>query len=285
MPFVEQDYSSSLEPGALYVADHSQFDFWARDAEDRPVRLWLTAVEDARSRRIVGWHIGEQPSQDAILRALTRAFADCGIPRVLRTDNGKDFRSQVFEGLTRAQVRALRAELGPGWRDAVRSGRELVTCDAPAWQGILGELSIRVIWALPYAAWAKLIERFFGTMHNNFCKTFATYCGHHPGAKPDGIDDLRAGRVWIDRKRGVALIDPSAVPTIAEVRERFSTWLQVYEGTAHRGDAMDGRSPMEVWNTATSLRKAGPDELLFLMHGRGLYKVSGNGIAVNLCAS
>ena len=36
---------------------------------------------------------------------------------------------------------------------------------------------------------------------------------------------------------------------------------------------------MEVWNTASRLRRAGDDELLFLMQARGCYKVGKNGVA------
>ena len=45
---------------------------------------------------------------------------------------------------------------------------------------------------------------------------------------------------------------------------------------------MNGRTPLEAWQTAVRLRRAAEDELLFLMHSRGIYKVTGNGVSLKV---
>ncbi|MCH7592849.1 MAG: hypothetical protein IH989_08735, partial [Planctomycetes bacterium] len=68
LPHIEIDYSK-LEPGEMFVCDHTLCDFWVT-YKDRRIRPWLTAIQDLRSRCIVGWHLGPTPHQDAILSAL-----------------------------------------------------------------------------------------------------------------------------------------------------------------------------------------------------------------------
>ncbi|MGB2986548.1 MAG: hypothetical protein WBE26_11775 [Phycisphaerae bacterium] len=92
------------------------------------------------------------------------------------------------------------------------------------------------------------------------------------------------GKDW---KRAVVLkfVDQSAVPSIEDVRKGIGEYLDVYHRSEHRGQAMDGRSPLTVWQTAAHLRKAVEDELLCLADIRGLYVVGGNGVSLKVGAA
>ena len=64
-----------------------------------------------------------------------------------------------------------------------------------------------------------------------------------------------------------------------EARKEIADYIIEYHHRSHSADDMARRSPLEVWHTATSLRRAVEVELLFLMQARGIYKVGKNGVA------
>jgi len=290
MPHVEIDYGK-LEPGELYVCDHTQCDFWIEDRGNQ-YRPWLTAIVDCRSRCIVGWNLGKSPNQDAIVAALRMAFRRWAIPKKTRIDNGKDFTSKLITGVTKRERDALRARFGPEWSEFVKRDTDRVACVDPRFTGIVTELGVELIYARPYAAWSKgIVERWFGTFHGQCGKTFATYCGNSVLSKPECLDAIRRGYSTDEKRRlrkqyGKAwkkaavlrFVDGSDVPTLEQARGAIQEYLEVYHATPHSGDGMHGATPLAVWGQATSLRRAEPDALLMLMHARGLYKVTGNGV-------
>jgi len=278
MPHLEQDHEA-LSPGELFVSDHHEIDLWAqyKGGQKRP---WLTVVQDVRSRCIVGWHVGPAPHQDAILCALRMAFSTWAIPETMRIDRGKDFTSKLFQGLTRQQRNQLRREWGPDWK------RELARMDAAdgpldgKWRGIAGELGIRIVEAIPYSPWSKgTVERVFRTVSEGFAKSFATYCGNSTRTRPEGLQDVRAGRLG-KVKGDLGVVDGAIVPALQRVKDDFAQWVDIYHQTAHRG--LGGATPLAVWKTARSLRKAEGDALLQLMETRGVYRVGANGVRLKV---
>lgn len=293
LPHVETDWDS-IAPGQMYVSDHHQLDFWCW-YQGRQIRPWLTAVQDMRSRSIVGWHLGPAPHQDAIIAALQMAFRDRAVPEAIRIDNGRDYTSKLLTGMTRAQRDALRHQCGRDWRSVARKEGHKVGIDT-RWMGILTELHIRVVFAQPYHAWSKgTMERWFGTLENQFGRTFATYCGSSTVRRPEYVEWLRRGyttdqRHALRKKHGkswrkvaaLRLVDASHVPSLEQVREQLADFITGYHAAAHQGDGMLRRSPDEVWATATRLRRAVDAELQVLCQGRGFYKVHGRGVALRV---
>jgi len=262
MSYLEQDWSL-LKPGEFYVADHHQCDFWC-SYDGKAIRPWLTAVQDCGSRRIVGWHLGPKPHQEAILSAMLGAFRDGGIPQTMRLDNGRDFQAKTFTGFTKREARELRRINGPQWRALARKARDLVACDDPRWAGITEELQVKVINAIPYHAWSKgTLERWFGTFENQCGKLFVTYCGNKPERRPECLDALMGD-----------------APTLDQARQSIADYLVNYENAPHAGLRMD--SPLVVWAERNAARKAERDALAFLMSIRGEYKVGGNGVYVTI---
>jgi len=285
LPYADVD-DSMVAPGHMYVADHHQLDAWVTDGKTQ-FRPWLTAVQDLRSRTIVGWHLGASPHQDAIIRALHRAFRGYAIPKTLRLDNGRDFASKLITGLTSTERRTLRKELGPDWRDAVRRGEHLQVCNDNRWPGITGELGIEVIFSIPYHPWSKgRVERFFGTFARQCVIGFPTFCGRDVVRKPEFLDEIRRGysreqrrefkkKYGRDFRRAMALklVDESNVPTLDQARTWVGDWLDVYHREVHKFGV-----PVHLWSQATTLRRAAENELLLLMQSRGVYKVFANGV-------
>ena len=296
LPHVSIDYTT-IEPGFMYVADHVQLDLWC-SYKGVQIRPWVTDVMDARSRTIVGWWIGPTPHSDSIIAALRRAFANYAVPHVLKVDCGKDFNSKSVTGVTKAERVKLRRTLGKDWQRQARKEKNLVDCGCdPRWLGVTGELGIDLSFTTPYAPWAKLIERFHRTLHNQFDKQWPTYCGRSVLDRPECLEAIRRGytdeqKRRLKRQYGKAwkraailkVVDQSAVPTLDEIRQAFGEWLDVYHRTEHGGQGMNGRTPLAVWRTASAIRKASDEALMFLCDVRGIYKVGGNGVSFKVGA-
>jgi transposase InsO family protein len=295
MPYNEIDYSA-WEPGQFYQLDHSQLDLWCFWGREQ-IRPWLSAVQDVRSRALVGWHIGPSPHQDAILCGLRMAFSQWAIPQRMRIDNGKDYTSRLLLGdLSDAQIRELREQYGRDWHRVVKRDAHLVPLEDSRFLGIVNELGIECTKAIPYSPWSKgITERLFGTVHDQFDKTSSTYCGNSTLTRPECLQQIRRGYTDDQRRRLRRLhgrdwkklavlknVDQSHVPSIDAVREQFGEWVDLYHHAAHSGDGMNGASPLAVWSTATRLRRALEDELMFLLDMRGSYKVGPNGVRITV---
>ena len=289
------DYGA-IGPGYLYVADHHNCDWWVTDAKGRQIRPWLTVIQDCRSRCFVGWHIGPAPHTDAIIVAMRMAFRDWAIPVKCRIDQGRDFTSKQVVGISKIERARLRRELGPDWKKFIqRNGPGDDRIDA-RWLGTFGELNIEPINAIPYSPWSKgTLERAFGRVEDELGKTFVTYCGNSTLNRPECLEEIRRGYSKEQRRRLkklhgedwrkhviLKLVDQADIPTLEESRERFAKWVEVYHNSPHRGRDMRGATPLEVWKTATDLRRAVEDDLLCLMDVRGIYRVGPNGVSLTV---
>ncbi len=263
MPHIEIDYTL-IEPGRMYQTDHHQCDFWV-EHDGQQLRPWLCVVQDLRSRAIVGWHLTAKPHQDGIIAAYLMAFRDRAVPERIRIDNGKDFASELLCGVTKATRDSLRRQHGPDWQEVLRRDASLIECVDERFMGITAELGIELTYAIPYAPWSKgVTERWFGLFEERCGKSFTTYCGRSSSTRPECLQAIRDG---------------ADVPTMDDAREAIGEFLTQFHNRPHEADDMAGRTPMEVWNTASRLRRAGDTELLFLMQARGCYRVGKNGVA------
>lgn len=92
----------AVTANAMWQSDHTMLDILIRDTNGKPVRPWLTIVEDDHSRAICGYTVFTgAPSAMNTALALRQAiwhkseprWAMCGIPDVLYVDHGSDFTS------------------------------------------------------------------------------------------------------------------------------------------------------------------------------------------------
>jgi putative transposase len=242
LPTPRRDYSS-LRSNEWWCADHHQLDVIVNTApHGSPAKLcrpWLTAWEDLRSRKIVGWHLfAHDPNHTTILLALRSACLADGIPEVALVDNGKDFDSYALQGETKA-MRFARRKIKVEF-DSIRHG------------GVLGALGVKVVHAIVHNAKAKPVERFFGTLCARFSKLWPTYCGRNPEEKPENLPDQLA--------RGNA-------PSMEDFASSFATWVDVdYNGRVHEGDSMEGLTPAAAFEQfMVSRRVARAEELQLLI--------------------
>lgn len=249
-PYIQID-PDSVEPGAVFIGDHHQFNVWVW-YRGRWVRPWITAWEDMRSRAIVGWHISASPNQTTIMLAMRGAIEIYGPPDSVKIDNGKDYDSEMWTGATKAQRKALKA----GYID-----ESMVA-------GIYALMGVGVSFSIPYHPQSKPIERFFDTMDVQFVKSIETYCGKDSDRKPEYLNDLLKS----EAAKARAL-------SIEEFTELVGSYIQVYNKTSHTGTGMNGRSPAEVISLRTSRRVMAEGVLDLLMRvWSGELKVGKNGV-------
>lgn len=86
-PYIKRIYED-LESNDIWVADNHTFDVMV-ERDGAPVRVYLTAFMDVRSRKMVGWCITDAPSSDATIYALKKAVRNmaCRKP-CIRTTGG-----------------------------------------------------------------------------------------------------------------------------------------------------------------------------------------------------
>ena len=237
---MEQD-PNAWDAGQVWESDHSELDLhcrvvrgdgWAR------TRPWLTAWLDRRTRLLVGWEISEGGNQYTIRSSLMNALGTDGIypPEIVWIDNGKDFMARSIGGMTKSQR-----------RKASRDEQEQAEA---ASTGLLSMLNITPHFARPYNHDGKArIERFFGTVHGEFCKEFQSYAGFKPGML-DKLDHQATQR------------DVMNLPSIDEVREKFAEFASWYNSRREHSiddlrdpETMDRLSPIEFYDRYLTVRR------------------------------
>ncbi len=209
-PAQERDYST-LKLHELWCADGRMSDVFVLWEDGTVSRPILVAWIDVRSRVCLGWEIGKTESAD-LIRLGFKAAAEHShaLPEAALIDNGRAFASKLMTGGTPNRYRfKVREE------------------DVP---GILTLLGIKVSWTLPYSGRSKPIESWWRTIAEMDRRFPGAYCGNKPDARPEDCDPRKA------------------VP-IAQYREILEQTIAEYHAKPHRGDAMDERSPHEIYET------------------------------------
>jgi putative transposase len=101
---------------AITVPNH----VWAMDLTYLPMRrgfLYLVAVLDWATRRVLAWRLSNTMTTDCCLEALDAAIREHGTPGILNTDQGSQFTSTAFVGLVQQHGIALSMDGKGAWRD------------------------------------------------------------------------------------------------------------------------------------------------------------------------
>lgn len=249
-PYIKRMYDD-LQANDIWVADNHTFDVMV-EKNSQPVRVYLTAFMDVRSRKITGWCITDAPSSDATIYALKKGCEYNGVPKMLYTDNGREF---LFHDLG-----------GNGFRKR-RKNEELKL------PSILDDLGIEFTTALPRNARAKGIERAFCTVKNTLSKLYDGYTGGTILERPDSLKEL--------------VKYPNSLVNIEEFKKQVDTYiLGWYNKQPHSGEGMYSKTPDEIFNNTLIERRVIPPEKLNLMFMRyakgnkGTLKVGKNGVTL-----
>ena len=158
-PYIKRD-ASLLEVGDILVADGHVLNFNVINTfTGKPTRVTLVGFLDWKSTALVGYEIMLEENTQCIASALRNAIINLDmIPKIVYQDNGRAFRAKYFtddKGFS---------ELG--------------------FNGLYSKLGIETVFARPYNARAKVIERFFKEFQEGFEKLLPSYVGSSIDNKP-----------------------------------------------------------------------------------------------------
>ena len=190
-PYIKRD-ASLLEVGDILVADGHKLAFQVINPfTGKPCRATLVGFLDWKSTALVGYEIMLEENTQSIASALRNAIINLDmIPKIVYQDNGRSFRAKYFtddEGFT---------ELG--------------------FQGLYSKLGIETVFARPYNARAKVIERFFKEFQEGFEKLLPSYIGSSIQNKPTYI---------MRNEKFHKNLHNDFIPTIEETIKMIDMWL------------------------------------------------------------
>lgn len=196
-PYIERDISQ-IEVGDVIVADGHVLNFQVINPfTGKPTRATLVGFLDWKSTALVGYEIMMTESTQCIASALRNAIINLGmIPKVVYQDNGKAFKSRFFQN---------------------------VDFEEDLFNGVYANLNIHSVFAKPYNARAKVIERFFREFQEELEKGMPSYIGISIEDKP----------AWL--KRGEKLhaewhkkLTDNHIPTVAEASKYINSWIEFH---------------------------------------------------------
>lgn len=252
LPSLKRNYDD-LYSNSIWVCDNHTFDVFVNDGEhEKPVRVYLTAFQDVRSRKFVGWEVTMNPCSQATLIALRRGIEENGLPDMILSDNGREFLTHDIGGR--------------GFRKGGKASKE--EREIPT---ILDNLGIRFTTAMVRNARAKIIERAFLEVKNNFSKMFDGYTGGTIAERPERL-----------KKTGKDAENFMLLPEFVQYVDKYIRYI--YNKRSHNGVGMNGRTPDQVYAECMVEKRIATSEQLNLMmmrHSR-MQTVSKEGVYLNL---
>ncbi len=242
--------TSLLNVGDVWIADGHKLAFDILNPDTGKAKRYnLLIYFDWASRFPVGADINITENSDSIKSAFRAGGLHCGyLPLYVYQDNGRAFKSKVFTA--HPEKHDLEDELA----------------------GVFYRAGTCPVWATPYNARAKSVERFFLTMQNSFERLISSFRGASIADKPAG---LMRNEKWIQK-----MFEREPL-TIEEFKQAFNWYVyEVYGKNPHKG--LNGRTPLEVFEegnkTIPAKRNITPADLNFLMLSRDKRKISNKGI-------
>ncbi len=190
-PYIKRD-ASLLNVGDILVADGHKLAFNVINPfTGKPTRATLVGFLDWKSTALVGYEIMLEENTQCIASALRNSIINLNmIPKIVYQDNGRAFRAKYFtddKGFT---------ELG--------------------FNGLYSKLGIETLFARPYNARAKVIERFFKEFQEGFEKLLPSYVGSAIQNKPAYL--MRNEKLHKQ-------LHNDFVPTLEETIKMIDMWL------------------------------------------------------------
>jgi len=211
---------TTIAPLEWVSLDGRELDFWVDFGDGRAVRPVMIILADVASNAVLGWELSTSENARTTQRVIRKVCEAYGIFDRLYTDNGRAFAGHLVAG---GAVHRF--------RNGGRAGEGVKPL------GICHHLGIRLHFALPGNAQAKIAERIFGMLSrvvDDRPEFRGAHAGHAPGAAP------------------AADAVPVPVETARRVIEREIARHNAETG--RRGQGMHGRSYREVLDAGLAVR-------------------------------
>lgn len=190
-PYIKRD-ASLLDVGDILVADGYKLAFQVINPfTGKPCRATLVGFLDWKSTALVGYEIMLEENTQCVVSALRNAIINLDmVPKIIYQDNGRAFRAKYFtndKGFNELGFQCLYLKLG-----------------------------IETVFARPYNARAKVIERFFKEFQEGFEKLMPSYVGSNIANKPAYLmRNEKLHSAWHN----------DYIPTIEETIKMIEMWL------------------------------------------------------------
>jgi transposase InsO family protein len=220
--YIDRDYKD-LQAGAMWCIDEWQVDAGAYDPEDARVfgRPWIVTLLDARSRFVLAWTATFKYNHDVVLDLVEEAVRNHGRPDYFYSDKGAAFRGRLGRQFREVDKEKL---LGPA-----ASALEIL---GTVRRGPGEEKNPR----------ANPLER----RHRIFAESarlLPTWCGSHPGERPEEYDDKYAlHEAWIRGK-----VTRGGLVPLSEIAQWFTGTLVEYHIRPSSANGLNGLSPSAAY--------------------------------------
>ena len=241
LPYIKRN-AKLLNVGDVFIADGNVLDFMVQNPENgRPCRATLIVYVDWKSEDIAGYEIMLTENTQCIASALRNSILRLGkIPKIAYQDNGRAFKSSFFKGD--------------------------VNLEECCFNGIFSTLGIQPVFATPYNAKAKLVERVFREFTQTFSSLMPSYIGNCIINRPAHLKR---------NEKFQKSISSDYVPTIQETVNAIEEWLKFYRSQPCVN--VKGKTIGEVFNEGRG-DGVDPDLLNDLMMVQAIRTVGRNGI-------
>jgi hypothetical protein len=242
-PYITTMRGKHTRVNAVWISDHRVFDvltdndFFFSAPPHAARRLWITVIQDMRSRAIVGWAWSISPSSQSIASALHMAISRFGKPELFYVDNGRDYR-KIAAG---AEHGSFLAAAVPEELD--EHGR---VSPSPEIQGMLARLGIKVEHCKVRNPQSKQIESFFAFVSKRFDRGLffrLGYTGSKPSLRPDFCAKYeKEHKQFLAGKR-----DKSPFMGAKMFMDLHGQFIREFNMQhSHSGVGMNGKTPMAV---------------------------------------
>jgi len=238
--------TSRIAVGDIIVADGHRLNFQVMNPfTGKPCRATLLGYKDWKSGNLAGFEIMVEENTQCIASALRQTIIHLRkAPKVAYQDNGKAFRAKFFTSTENLQ------EVGIS--------------------GLFGRLGITPVFAAPYNAKAKPIERFWKEFTGKFERLLPSFTGSSVEDKPAWM--LRNEKFHRQAHNGY-------VPTIEETVDMVNAWIRDYwekqpcphaKGKTIGAVFHEGQGPgvdlaaLDDLMLAVEVKKIGPNGIRFL---------------------
>lgn len=247
LPYIHRSYED-LMSNDIWVCDNHTFDIIIQK-DEKPLRVYLTGFLDVRSRKMVGYYVTLTPSSDATLYALRRGIEKYGIPKRILADNGREFLTYDIGGRG-FRKHSKNAELDPA--------------------NIMQRLGIEFHTAMVRNARAKIIERSFLTVKEEFSKLFEAYTGGNTQERPERLK-------YIEKDLDKLMVFQDFEGFVEQYIEG------IYNHRKNDGIGMHGMTPNQAFaKYLVEQRVAAPDVLnLMMLRSTRLQKVTRAGVKLS----
>ena len=213
-PYIKRD-SSLLEVGDILVADGHKLAFQVINPfTGKPTRATLVGFLDWKSTALVGYEIMLEENTQCIASALRNAIINLDmIPKVVYQDNGRAFRAKYFTCGSGSDGSKRKRGVFVGEPNSFSYDKGFTEL---GFQGLYSKLGIETVFARPYNARAKVIERFFKEFQEGFEKLLPSYIGSSINNKP---------AYMMRNEKFHKSLHNEFIPTIDETIKMIDMWL------------------------------------------------------------